>query len=177
MLDHKQIESLLKKLNSKLKGRDEKGEIGLVGGAVMCLVYKARAATKDVDAIFEPSKIIRKLAAEIAEEESLPSDWLNDGAKAFIRPQFQKQEILNLSNLLVWAPEANYMLAMKCISARWDTHDKDDVIFLIKYLEIKKAEAVFKIIEDYYPKSIIPSKTKFFIEEALELITNHVTKS
>ncbi len=168
MLSQKKIESLLKKLNTKLKSRNERGEVGLVGGAVMCLVYNARASTKDVDAIFEPSEIIRKLAAEIGEEESVPADWLNDGAKAYIQPQFQRQEVLNLSNLIVWAPEPKYMLAMKCISARWDTSDKDDVIFLIKHLELQQAEGVFQIIEGFYPKSIIPSKTKFFIEEVFE---------
>ena len=134
----------------------------------MCLVYNARAATKDVEAIFEPSEVIRKISAEIAEEESLPVDQLNDGAKTYIQPQFQKHEVLNLSNLLVWAPEAKYMLAMKCISARWDSNDKEDVIFLIKYLEIKTLEEVFKIIDSYYPRSTVPSKTKFFIEEVIE---------
>ena len=159
---------LFKKLNSKLKRRNEKGEIGLVGGAVMCLVYNARASTKDVDAIFEPSEIIRKLVTEIAEEEHLPSDWLNDGAKAYIHPGFQREAVINLSHLLVWAPETKYMLAMKCISARWDTSDRDDVIFLIKYLELSNAKEVFMIIEKYYPKQIVPSKTKFFIEEVFE---------
>lgn len=168
MLTQKRIISLLKKLNQKLKERDEKGEIGLVGGAVMCLVYNARAATKDVDAIFEPSQVIRKITAEIAEEESLPKDWLNDGAKAYIQPSFQKKNFLNLSNLLVWTPETKYMLAMKCISARWDSSDKDDVIFLINHLGITNAEEVFNIIEHYYPRSIIPSKTKFFIEEVID---------
>lgn len=168
MLNQKQIVELFEILNSKLKARNENGEIGLVGGAVMCLVYNARASTKDVDGIFEPSEIIRGLVSEIAKEKSLPKDWLNDGAKGFIRPHFQRQEVLSLSNLLVWAPHADYMLAMKCISARWDTHDKDDVIFLIKHLQLKQTNDVFKIIESYYPKSIIPPKTKFFIEELFD---------
>ncbi len=167
MLSHKKIKSLFQKLNEKLKSRNERGEIGIVGGAVMCLVYQARASTKEVNAIFEPSQIIRRLVAEIAEEESLPMSWLNDGAKAFIQPGFQREEVLHLSNLLVWAPEPRYILAMKCISARWDSNDKDDVIFLMKYLELKQAEDVFQIIENFYPKSMIPSKTRFFIEEIM----------
>lgn len=167
MLSTKKILRLFEKLNTKLKARDEKGEIGLVGGAVMCLVYNARASTKDVDAIFVPSQIIRKLAKEIADEEEINEDWLNDGAKAYIQPHFQREEVLNLSNLRIWAPESRYLLAMKCISARWDTSDKDDVIFLIKWLKIKEAKEVFEIIEGYYPNKLIPAKTKFFIEEIL----------
>lgn len=167
MLTKERIKSLFKKLNDALGQRGEIGEIGIVGGAVMCLVYNARAATKDVDAVFEPASIIRDIASQIAESESLPPDWLNDAAKGFILPGFTKQEVLNLSNLRVWAPEPRYMLAMKCISARWDSSDRDDVIFLIHFLELTRPEEVYRIIESYYPHNRIPSKTGFFIEEVL----------
>lgn len=167
MLTRERIESLFEKLNDALRQRDEIGEIGVVGGAVMCLVYNARAATKDVDAIFEPAAIIRDIARSIAESESLPSNWLNDAAKGYILPGFIKQEVMTLSNLRVWAPEPRYMLAMKCISARWDSSDRDDVIFLIKFLKLTKPREVFEIIEAYYPKNRIPPKTQFLIEELL----------
>jgi len=170
MLTSKQIRNLFEKLNGALADRGEIGEVGIVGGAVMCLVYNARASTKDVDAVFEAAEIIRKVVRLIAEEEELSEDWLNDAAKGFIQPNFLKQEVLTLSNLRVWAPEAKYMLAMKCISARWDTSDKDDVIFLLKLLKIKKTAEVLDLLEGYYPKRLIPAKTKFFLEEILEQI-------
>lgn len=167
MLTRDQIQKLLEKLNALLAERGELGEIGLVGGAVMCLVYNARAATKDVDAIFEPASTIRELAARIAVSESLPPDWLNDAAKGFILPGFERQDVLIMSNLRVWAPEPRYMLAMKCISARWDTSDRDDVLFLIKFLKLTVSRQVFEIIESYYPHEQIPAKTQFLIEELL----------
>ncbi|MCO6431015.1 MAG: hypothetical protein J5J00_09155 [Deltaproteobacteria bacterium] len=167
MLTSKQIKDLFEKLNSRLAQDGEFGEIGIVGGAVMCLVYNARQATKDVDAVFEPANKIRKIAAQIAEEDNLPEDWLNDGAKGFIQAGFNRQEVLELSNLRVWAPEPSYMLAMKCISARWDSKDREDVEFLIDLLRIKKVDRVFEIIEGFYPKQIIAAKTKFFLEELL----------
>lgn len=165
MLSREKIYDLFEQLNSALRNQGEVGEIGIIGGTVMCLVFKSRAATKDVDAIFEPSGIIRKLAKKIAEENNLPSTWLNDAAKGFLTANFARVDVLNLSNLRIWAPEAQYMLAMKCISARWDTSDRDDVIFLIKHLKLKNGNAVFDLIEHYYPKDKIPTKTKFFIEE------------
>lgn len=167
MLTKERIESLFEKLNDALRQRDEIGEIGIVGGAVMCLVYNARAATKDVDAIFEPAATIRDIVSKIAESESLPPTWLNDAAKGYLLPGFIKQEVMTLSNLRVWAPEPRYMLAMKCISARWDSSDRDDVTFLIKFLKLKKPKAVFEIIEAYYPNNRIPPKTQFLIEELL----------
>lgn len=165
MLQKETILKLFKQVSKELSARGEKGEIGLVGGAVMCLVFNARASTKDVDAIFKPTQIIREIAAGIAKEEDLPIDWLNDAAKGFLVPGFTQNDILNLPNLRVWAPNPEYMLAMKCISARWDTSDRDDVIFLTNLLELKKSKEVFNIIEHYYPKKQIPPKTQFFIEE------------
>lgn len=168
MLSKKRILELFEILNLKLKEQGEIGEVGLVGGAVMCIVFNARASTKDVDAIFEPASVIRRLANQIARAEGLPEDWLNDAAKGFLVPNFVRNEILNLSNLRVWAPDARYMLAMKCISARWDSSDRDDVDFLCKQLKLKRSAQVFSIIESYYPKNRIPAKTKFFIEELLQ---------
>jgi hypothetical protein len=168
VLTAEQIIGLFEALNLKLNQKDEIAEIGIVGGAVMCLVFHARAATRDVDAIFSPAELVRKLAAQIGEERGLPADWLNDAAKGFLQGDFARQDVLNLSNLRVWAPDAKYMLAMKCMSARWDTSDRDDVIFLVRHLKLTLPRAVYAIIEHYYPRNQIPPKTQFFIEEILE---------
>lgn len=177
MLSSQKILELFDQLNHELSKRHEIGEIGLVGGAVMCLVFKARESTRDVDAIFQPAELVRKLAAQIGEDQNLPPDWLNDAAKGYIQENFQRNDVLNLSNLRVWAPEAKYMLAMKCISARWDTSDREDVIFLIQHLKLKDSKSVFKIIEHFYPKKQIPAKTLFFIEEVMENLQKASTQN
>jgi hypothetical protein len=168
MLERSQILACFAELNEELRKQGHKGEIGIVGGAVMCLVYNTRKATRDVDAVFEPSQIIRNASRAIAQKNRLPEDWLNDGAKGFLVQKFKREEVSRFSNLLIWAPEAKYMLAMKCISARWDTSDGDDVAFLIKHLQCVTPQEVFDIIQDYYPKAQIPAKTQFFIEELCE---------
>jgi len=168
MLTRNKIRELFERLNQELLARGQIGDIGIVGGATMCLVYNARDSTKDVDAIFEPTAIIREIAVKLAIEEDIPTDWLYDAAKGFIQPGFLRQEVLNLSNLRVWAPEPRLLLAMKCISARWDTHDRDDVIFLIKFLAFREPAEVFAIIEGFYPKNSVPPKTRFFIEEIMQ---------
>ena len=168
MLDKKQILRLFDVLNEKISLTGEFAEIGIVGGAVMCLVFNARKATKDIDGIFKPSHLVRKLAAQVAEEEGLGDDWLNEAAKGYIQGNFQRQDVINLTHLRVWAPEPRYMLAMKCVSARWDTSDKDDVLYLIEFLKLKSAKSVFSIIEHFYPKRQIPPKTQFLIEEIFE---------
>jgi len=163
-----EIEKYLKSLNQILERKNIKGEIGIVEGAAMCLAFHVRASTKDVDPIFEPSSAIRAAATDVAHEFDLSPDWLNDAVKGFMKPIAKKKILFEFPNLSVWTPEADYLLAMKSISARWDTSDQDDIIFLIKFLELKSASEVFSIIETYYPKSQIPPKTQFFIEEIFE---------
>ena len=168
MMTSQQIRSCFEELNELLRSAGQKGEIGIVGGAAMCLVYNARAATRDVDAIFAPSALIRSFAEKIAETHGLPMDWLNDGAKAFLASGFSKEIVRQYSNLLVWAPEPRYLLAMKCLSARWDSADGDDVRFLVKHLQFTEASEVLILIKSYYPQSVIPAKTQFFVEELME---------
>lgn len=168
MLTITEIKNLFNELNQELSAKQVVGEVGICGGAVMCLVFNARMATKDIDGIFSPSKEIREAVERVARNRGIDKDWLNDAAKGFFYTNPPKQDILHLSHLRVWAPQADYMLAMKAISARFDTHDKDDLIFLIHHLEYKSVEEIFETINKYYPKQNIPAKTQFLIEEILE---------
>ncbi len=159
-----EIKQYLSELNEELRSMDVKGEVCLYGGAVMTLVYDARPDTKDVDAVFRPSTQIREAAARVAKANSLRPDWLNDAVKGFLVPH--KQRILfDFSNLKIFAPEPDYLLAMKAISARPDTTDAADVRLLIDLLQMKTVDQVLDIVEKYYPREQIKPATQFFIEE------------
>lgn len=164
MLKGDQIIKYLEELNQALKVMGVTGEVCIYGGAVMCLVFKSRPATMDVDAVFEPSRKIRDAADVIAESNGLKKDWLNDGVKGFIVKHGQKI-LFNWSNLKVYYPEPEYLLAMKAMASRVDTTDKKDIQFLIKELELKSADEVFRIIEKYYRKNQIKPATQYFIME------------
>lgn len=162
-----EILTYLKLLNAELAKINIKGEVCLYGGAVMCLAFDARPSTKDVDAVFKPTKEIREIVQRIAREHNLREDWLNDGVKGFLTHHKQKI-FLNESNLKVYVPDDEYLLAMKTLSARVDSTDKDDVIFLIKRLNLESPHAVFEIVAKYYPEQQIRPATKFFIEETFQ---------
>ena len=161
----KEIEKYLLLLSDKLKAKGEVGELCIVGGAVMCLVFKARVSTNDIDGIFSPTSEIREAIKEIAKENQLPENWLNDGVKGFIQGDPPREIIRDYSNLKVWAPTAEYMLAMKCVSARADTNDSADIIFLLKHLKIADKNTVYEIISKYYREDTVPAKTRFIVEE------------
>jgi hypothetical protein len=167
MLSAKLIKKLFKALDEELRERGVKGEICICGGAAMCLVFNARDATKDVDGIFEPTSEIREASAVVAEKLDVPEDWLNDAAKVCFCGEPPKEDVLDLPNLRICAPSADYLLAMKCISARYDTQDKDDVVFLVEFLALKSSKQVLEIVRKYYPDFMVMDKTKFFLEELL----------
>ena len=83
-LTREQILAALRALSDALGQQAIKGEICLFGGTVMVLAFTARLATKDVDALFQPTQAIRELARRIADEQHLPPNWLNDGVKGFV---------------------------------------------------------------------------------------------
>lgn len=168
MLKRDEILALLAELDAELAKNDVVGEIGLCGGAVMCLVFKARASTKDVDAIFAPTGEIRKAAAKIAKRRGLAVDWLNDAAKTYFVSDPPRIAVWEGKSLRVWAPTAEYMLAMKAVAARFDGKDRQDVVFLLGHLGLNTVKDAFDVIERYYPRRQIPTKTQFLIEEILE---------
>lgn len=162
-----EIKQYLTELNDELRQMDIKGEVSLFGGAVMVLAFKARIATRDVDAIFHPTAEIRLAAKRIAERHGLSETWLNDGVKGYV-VEHSRNVLFHLPNLTVFIPEPDYLLAMKALAARADTEDEEDVLTLLRSLDLKTADEVFSIIEKYYPKKQIPPKTQYFIEGLLE---------
>jgi len=162
-----EITKYLTELNNELRLMNIKGEVSLYGGAVMCLVYDARPATKDVDAVFRPTSEMRTAIAKIAERNHLDESWLNDGVKGYLVTHDQRV-LFDLSNLKIFVPEPDYLLAMKAISARADTFDREDVMTLIDILELKAPAEVFSIVEKYYPRQQIKPATQYFIEELFQ---------
>ena len=161
VLSGDRIRELFAALDQELAKRSVVGEVGLLGGAVMCLVFRARESTRDVDAVFAPTREIRDAARSVARTYDVPDDWLNDAAKGFVVSSPPRIQVLDLPNLRVWAPTAEYMLAMKCVSARFDTHDAGDVAFLIRHLGLVAPEQVFERIARYYPHERVPPRSPF----------------
>ena len=162
-----EITKYLTELNDELRLMDIKGEVSLYGGAVMCLVYDARPSTNDVDAVFRPVSEIRNAISIVAERNKLRPDWLNDGVKGFLVPHHQRI-FVDLPNLKVFVPDADYLLAMKALSARVDSFDTEDIKTLIKQLGINTPNEVFVILEKYYPQNQIKPVTQYLIEELFE---------
>jgi hypothetical protein len=163
------IRRLFDLLNEEMAGQAAEGELFLVGGAVMCLVLDAREATRDVDAFFRPTRLIREAAARVADRAAVPRTWLNDGVKAFLSPHGDFDPYLELSHIRVFVARAEYLLAMKCAAMRLgeEFHDLDDVRFLLRYLDISTVKEALGVVTHYFNEGQLPAKTRFALEELL----------
>ena len=163
------IRSLLALLNTELGVSDIRGEVYLVGGAVMCLVYGARAATRDVDAWFRPATLIRQAAARVAARAAMPDNWLNDAVKRYLGSRGEFDPFLELSHLTVFVAHPEYLLAMKCAAMRLgeEFHDVDDVRYLLRFLNISTADEALRIVTKYFDAAWLQPKTRLALEELL----------
>ena len=159
----------LKALNEELSAIDVKGEIALVGGAVMCLVFKTRESTYDIDAIFEPKQLIYDCIKRVAGKKDMPDNWINDSVKGFLSTKADFVPHLELSNLSIMVASPEYLLAMKCLSSRVDhPTELGDIRALITHLGLTSYDEVEAIILKYYPANRFHVKTKYVIKEILD---------
>ena len=163
------IRRLLELLSEELGRVEAEGELYLVGGAVMCLALNARDATRDVDALFEPTKVIREAAARVAFEANVPVDWLNDAVKGYLSPRGDFDPFLELPHLRIFVARPTYLLAMKCAAMRLgeEFQDLDDVRYLLRYLNISTVSDAIDVVTQYFDESRLLPKTRLALEEIL----------
>jgi Nucleotidyltransferase of unknown function (DUF6036) len=168
-LTQNDLRRLFELLNNELRRSGTRGELFLVGGAVMCLAYAARPSTQDVDALFRPPAQVREAAARVAARAKVKADWLNDGVKGFVSAQGEFAPFLELDHLRVMVALPEYLLAMKCLAMRVgaEFHDEDDVRYLLRHLDIRTQDRALAIITKYYPLERFPQKTLYALAELL----------
>lgn len=169
LLTRADIRRLLEMLNEDLRQTGTQAEIFLVGGAVMCLAYGARASTQDVDAFFRPAALVREAAARVAVRANLDPRWLNDAVKGYLSEHADFAPFLELDHLRVMVAQPEYLLAMKCLAMRIgaEFHDEADVRYLLRHLDINSYEHALAVITKYYAVERFPQKTLYALEEIL----------
>ncbi|HEY3245863.1 MAG TPA: hypothetical protein VGM03_21185 [Phycisphaerae bacterium] len=168
-LSRADIVRLLEALERKLAEQSVTGELYLVGGAVMCLVFQERPSTKDVDGYFAPKETVRAAARAVGVELGFGENWLNDAVKGFLSERGTYTPFFDLPHLKVFTADPAYLLAMKCLSLRLGPlfRDEEDVRFLLRYLNIETLEEALAILGKYYPLERYPPKTRYILTDLL----------
>ena len=169
MLTAERIRQLLEALNAELAHESVRGELFLAGGAVMCLVFHAREATKDIDALLVPAAALRRAAQVVGEREGLPAGWLNDAVKGFFSQAGSFDIYAEFSHLRIYVPHPEYLLAMKCLAMRLgeEFSDRSDFAVLLKALNLKRIVDAQEVLARYYPLDRYPAKARYVLEELL----------
>lgn len=149
-------------------------DVAVYGGAALAIAFDLREMTRDVDAVVhgDPA-FLRHAAVEVASERGWPEDWFNDAVKGFRA----SREVLDgfvlpgaRGGLRVYVPSPEYLFAMKCMAMRLDdpeVSDVADIEHLAAILDIHTTQAALDIVESFYPRSEIPAKVQFGVEEIM----------
>lgn len=167
LLDRSTIVDALARLDAELGARSVRAELFLVGGAVMCLVHRARPSTKDVDGWFTEPQAVRSAARAVAGELGLPEDWLNDAAKGYVPPNAGYDRWQAFPNLTVSTVDAETLLAMKCAAARTD-EDAADIRTLAGVLGLGTSARILEVVGRYFPAERLPVRLRLLLEEMFD---------
>ena len=124
---------------------------------------------RDVDAFFKPAAQVREAAARVAARARVPEQWLNDAVKTWLSPRGTFDRYLELPHLQLFVAQPAYLLALKCAALRLgeEFRDLDDVRYLLRHLDIRKASDALAVIMQYVDESQIPLTTRLALEELL----------
>lgn len=167
-LDRQDIRVLLDDLSAELASRGAKADLFLVGGAAIAVAYDEARWTRDLDAVFIPTQVVREAAAAVARKRGLATDWLNDAVKGFLPgPDPDKQRFYSSDSLNVDVASPRYLLAMKLFSSRVES-DADDILFLYRQLGFSTVDEGLDLVESVYQGRAIDPKVQFLLGEIVE---------
>ena len=114
-----------------------RAEIIIVGGGSIMLNYKFRDSTQDFDVILQAASGIKDVIARFADENNLPSGWMNSD---FVKTASYSDALtevschycwLNNSTLEIRTVSGVYLIAMKMIAHRDYRNDISDAIGIL----------------------------------------------
>jgi hypothetical protein len=157
-------------------------EIPIYGGSALLLTFDQRAATRDVDAVFDKDRdFVRRAAAHVAAEFGWPGNWINDGVKGFLSARDQQPDAKSLfrsypsrgdPGLRVFLASPSYLFAMKCMAMRVggteSSQDVDDIRLPGVELGIRTFDQAIALISRYYPDERISPKAQFGLQEIFQ---------
>ena len=142
----------LAKAYKKLGGRNTPAEIILIGGAAVLADYGFREATYDIDAIIKASSVMEDAIRAVGDEFNLPNGWLNEDFRktASYSPklvQYSQYYKSFYGVVTVRTVTAEYLVAMKMMSARQYKNDLSDIVGIIGEHQRKNAPLTFDRID------------------------------
>ena len=116
-----------------------------------------------MDGVIRPSAAGTRLISRVAEEQNLPSNWLNDDVRQFLSHQSEHRPFPSKEfepGLKITIPTATYLLALKLNACRKPLPgypgDEADIRFLLGKLKPITLETVETIHHRFFPGEGLP---------------------
>jgi hypothetical protein len=171
ILTRERILALFRILDEKMITAGVEGTVFVVGGAAIALAFDGERVTSDIDGRYENSKL-DELILQVAREEDMPPDWLNHSVNTiliYFRKDDAPMSVFRGRMLTIDVASPEYVLAMKLASRR--DKDVDDVLMLIKRLELSGKEEILHAVERYFMADLSAAAVqRRQIEEFLDMI-------
>lgn len=142
----------LAKEYKKLSGKGMPAEIILIGGAAILANYGFRESTYDMDALISASSAMRDAISHVGDEYGLPNGWLNED---FIKTKSYTPKLRQYSVhykefgriLEIRTVRAEYLLAMKMVSARDYKNDLSDIVGIIAEHQQRQLPLTWEMVD------------------------------
>lgn len=125
----------------KQNGNQIPTEIIIVGGGSILLNYGFREYTQDFDILARSVDVIKSVSYQIADQYNLLNDWMNTDFTHTASYSTKLREIskhfcsFNNGSLEFRTVNAEYLIAMKMVSAREYRNDISDIVGILIYLK------------------------------------------
>lgn len=172
LFDKAELERLIHLFASRVNEEGISGTISLVGGAAISLSYlHDREATTDIDALLPSDLRISEIIAEMAVEENLDENWINDAAKAYVPFETEQQwvDLYRVGGVLVRIATAELLLAMKLRADR-GFRDRPDIEGLIKLCGVTSISEIENLYGGIHHQEVIQEKTRLVVIGMLKKI-------
>lgn len=167
LFDREMMREYLNEVGEELAQQGIRGDLFLVGGGAMALAYNTRRATRDVEGVFEPKRLIYEAAARVAQRHGgeVPEDWLNDGVKGYMLGEDPDATVaFQHAGLTVRVASPRYLFAMKVAASRVE-QDDDDIAILFRLSGFTTVDDALDYIEATYPHLRLQPKCQYLLEE------------
>lgn len=162
-------------LDEEARKRDIRLEIAVYGGCAMLLRFSLRASTHDIDVRVKGASQseLLSMSLEAGEKLGLEPGWINQAVAIFASRNEKDNDFDCIDigdNLSVYLASPEYLLAMKVMAMRTesDSHDREDIEFLIDELKLESSEEALKIVCSYYSREKLNPRSIMGLEEIFQ---------
>ncbi|EFH84381.1 DUF6036 family nucleotidyltransferase [Ktedonobacter racemifer] len=159
-MEGSEIEHYLQALDEELEKRTKVRKpvrLAVVGGVYMMFFVQNRASTKDIDVVpldfpdtmnpNQETKAFRSAINAVAKRYQLTRDWMNDIVASFTPEMGPITLWRSYTNLQIYVPKAEYILALKLLAGR--ARDEDDIEALCEQIGVETRAQAQTLVDRY----------------------------